>query len=58
LTAIDVVMKCKCKKFAGNHNQAYRSVMKTFLSKQQTWGQSRYVRCDEPFLSSAQIDKL
>jgi len=28
----------KCKKFAGNQNQSYRSVMKTLLLKDQTWG--------------------
>jgi len=33
----DVVMKCNCfQKFAGNQNQAYRSVMKTQLPKEQT----------------------
>ena len=33
----DVVMKCKCLKiFAGNQNQAYRSLMKTLLLKEQT----------------------
>jgi len=26
----DVVMKCKCKKIAGNQNQSYRSVIKTY----------------------------
>jgi len=31
-------MKCKCKKIAGNRNQSYRSVMKTILPKEQTWG--------------------
>jgi len=29
------------KKFAGNQNQAYRSVMKTLLPKEQTWGRSK-----------------
>jgi len=29
-------MKCKCEEFAGNQNQAYRSVMKTMLPKEQT----------------------
>jgi len=29
-------MKCKCKKTAGNQNQAYRSIMKTLLPKEQT----------------------
>jgi len=29
-------MKCKCKKFAGNQNQSYRSVIKTLLPKEQT----------------------
>jgi len=34
---IDVVMKCNClQKFAGNQNQAYRSVMKMLLPKEQT----------------------
>jgi len=30
-------MKCNCyQKFAGNHNQVYRSIMKTQLPKEQT----------------------
>jgi len=30
-------MKCKCEqKFAGNQNQAYRSVMNTLSPKEQT----------------------
>jgi len=29
------------KNFAGNQSQANRSVMKTLLSKEQTWGQSK-----------------
>jgi len=30
-------MKCKCKrKFAGNKNQSYRSVIKILLPKEQT----------------------
>jgi len=28
-------------KFAGNQNQAYRSVMKTPLLKEQSWGRSK-----------------
>jgi len=54
----DVLIKCKCKKIAGNQNQSYRSVMKTLLPKGQTWGRSKPVRCHERFLSLAQIDKL
>jgi len=42
-------MKCKCKKIAGNQNQAYHSVMKTLLPKQQTWGRSKHVPRDERF---------
>jgi len=37
-------MKCKCKTFAGNQNQSYRSVIKTLLLKEQTWGWSKHVR--------------
>jgi len=29
------------KKFAGNQKEAYRSVMKTILPKQQTWGRAK-----------------
>jgi len=43
---------------AGNQNQAYRSVMKTLLVKQQTYGRSKHVRRDERFISLAQTDKL
>ena len=43
---------------AGNQNQAYRSVMKTLLVKQQTCGRSKHVRRDERFFSLAQTDKL
>jgi len=41
------------KKFAGNQNQSYRSVMKTLLPKEQTWGRAKHVRRDERFLSLA-----
>jgi len=51
-------MKCKYKKFAGNQNQSYRSVMKTLLPKEQTWNRSKHVRRDERFLSLAQFDEL
>jgi len=52
-------MKCKCKKkFAGNQNQAYRSVIKTLLPKEQTWGRSKHVLREERFLLSAQIGEL
>jgi len=51
-------MKCKSKKNAGKQNQSYRSVIKTLLPKEQTWGQSKHVRRDERFLSLAQIDEL
>jgi len=44
------------KKFAGNQNQSYRSVIKILLPKQQTWGRSKHVRRDERF--PALIDKL
>jgi len=46
------------KKLQKNQNQSYRSVMKTLLPKQQTWGRSKHKRRDERFLSLAQIDKL
>jgi len=46
------------KKFAGNQNQSYRSVIKTLLLKEKTWARSKHVCCDERFLSLAQIDKL
>jgi len=46
------------KKFAGKQNQSYRSVMKTLLLKEQTWGRSKHVRRDGRFFSLAQIDKL
>jgi len=39
-------MKCNCKKIAGKQNQSYRSVIKTLLSKEQTWGRSNHVRRD------------
>jgi len=34
-------MKCKHKKSAGKQNQSYRSVIKTLLPKEQTWGWSK-----------------
>jgi len=43
-------MKCKCEKFAGNHNKSYRSVIKTLLPKEQTRGRSKHVRRNECFL--------
>jgi len=48
------------KKIAGNQDQAYRSVIKTLLPKEQIWGRSavKAVRGDERFLSLAQTDKL
>jgi len=46
------------KKIAGNQNQAYRSVMKTLLLKEQTCGQSTQCAAMSGFLSLAQIDKL
>jgi len=46
------------EKIAGKQNQSYRSVIKTLLPKEQTWGRSKHVRRDERFLSLAQIDKL
>jgi len=46
------------KKFAGKQNQSYRPVIKTLLPMEQTWGRSKHVRCDERFVSLAQIDKL
>jgi len=51
-------MKCKCKKIAETQNQSYRSDTKTLLPKKQTWARSKHVRCDERFLSLAQIDKF
>jgi len=45
-------------KIGGNQNQSCRSVIKTLLPKEQTWGQSEYVHRDERFLSLAQIYKL
>jgi len=30
------VIKCQCKKIAGNRSQSYRSVMKTTLPNEQT----------------------
>jgi len=32
-------------------NQSYRSVIKTFFPKEQTWGRSKHVRRDKRFLS-------
>jgi len=32
--------------------------MKTLLPKQQTWGRSKHVRCDERFLSLSQNGEL
>jgi len=52
-------MKCKCKKFLQEIRiNPYRSVMKTLLLKEQTWGRSKHVCRDERFLSLGQIDKL
>jgi len=39
------------QKNAGKQNRSKRSVIKTLLPKEQTWGRSKYVRCDERFLS-------
>jgi len=45
------------QKIAGKQNQSHRSIIKTLLPKEQTWGRSKHMRRDERFLSLAQIDK-
>jgi len=34
------------KKFTGNQNQSYRTVIKTLSPKEQTWDRSKHVRRD------------
>jgi len=51
-------MKRNWKKFAGNQNQSYRSVMKTLSPKEQIWGRSKHLCRDERFRSLTQIDEL
>jgi len=57
-----IIQRCRnemqIKKIAGNQNQSYRSVIKTLLPKEQTWGRSKHVRRDERFISLPQINNF